>query len=180
MTMKNFSIMELRKELQKEMGCNFHAVPSVKKVVVSACCSKFLQDSKKMEQIKQQLINITGQMPVETKARKSVASFKIRTGMHLGFKVTLRGKAAQDFLFMIIYVTLPRVTDFRGLSVKSFDGLGNYNIGLKDASVFMQINHDMETKFGLNITVVTDATNNEDAVKLLHKMKVPFRELLAS
>lgn len=180
MTIKKFSILELRKELQKEMGCNIHAVPSIKKVVVSACCGKFLQDTKKMEQIKQQLIKITGRLPVETKARKSVASFKIRTGMHLGYKVTLRGKAAEEFLFMIIYITLPRVTDFRGVSVKSFDGVGNYNFGIKDASVFMQINHDLETKFGMNITIVTDAQKNEDAVKLLGKMKVPFKEIRAA
>lgn len=174
--MNVFSIIELRKQLQKELGCNFHAVPSVKKVVVSACCGKFMQDTKKMEQIKQQIRDITGRIPLETKARKSVASFKVRTGMHLGYKVTLRGKAAEDFLFMIIYMTLPRVTDFRGVSVKSFDGLGNYNIGIKDASVFMQINHDIETKFGMNITIVTDAKTNEDGLRLLHKMNVPFKD----
>jgi len=179
MSLKKFSILEMRKEIQKELGCNFHATPNVKKVVISACCGKYMQDSKKMEQIKQQLINITGRIPVETKARKSVASFKIREGMHLGYKVTLRGKSAENFLFMFIYMTLPRVTDFRGLSSKAFDGMGNYNIGLKDSSVFMQIDHDLENKFGLNITIVTDAEKNEDAFRLLNKMKVPFKDLRA-
>lgn len=171
-----FSIMNARKELQKKLDCNFHAIPAIKKVVISVCCSKFLNDTKKMEQIKQQLINITGQLPAETKARKSVASFKIRTGMHLGYMVTLRGKAAEQFLFQLIYITLPRVTDFRGLSAQSFDGNGNYNIGLKRADVFMQINHDLETKFGMNITLTTNSSSDKMALALLKEIKVPFKD----
>ena len=118
------------------MQCNFHAVPSIEKIVISVCLGKFLNDSKKMEQVKQQLTNITGRIPVATKARKSVSSFKIRTGMQLGYKVTLRKQAAENFLFKLIYITMPRITDFRGVSNKAFDGLGNYNLGLKRADVF--------------------------------------------
>lgn len=174
-----FSFLDVRKELLKknsEMFGNIHAVPTIEKIVISTCCSKFLNDGKKMEQIRQQLINITGRIPVETKARISVASFKIREGMHLGYMVTLRGKEAEQFLFRLIYLTMPRIPDFKGVSPKSFDGSGNYNLGIPDVSVFMEIKHELETKFGLNITIATSAKNDKDGCTLLKALMVPFRE----
>lgn len=171
---KGFSVANMRKELQKELNLNIHAIPSIEKVVVSVCLGKFLNDSKKMDHVKQQLMNITGRKPMETKARKSVSSFKVREGMHLGYKVTLRKQAAEQFLFRLIYITMPRITDFRGVSPKGFDGLGNYNMGIKRADVFMEINHDIEYNFGMNITICTTSKDDALAKKLLEKIKVPF------
>lgn len=172
--MNIFSILPKRQEIQQKLKCNFHAVPDITKIVISSSLSKFVSDSKKMQQIKQQLANITGQVPVLTKARKSVAAFKIREGMSLGYKVTLRGKAAENFLFILIYMTLPRVIDFNGLSADAFDGRGNYNMGIKSADVFRQIDYNLESNFGMNITICTTAKTDQNAKLLLDHLQFPW------
>ena len=175
----NFSFSEFKKKLHKSAPHlqNVHAVPTVEKVVINTCCKAFLSDAKKMEQIKEQLRAIVGQEPLPTYARKSVAAFKTREGMQLGYKVTLRKKMAEAFLFRLFYLNMPRFQDFRGYTVKAFDGNGNYTLGVKNITPFMETDHDKETKFGFDITIVTTARTDEDAKLLLREMKFPFREL---
>ena len=129
------------------------------------------------ESIAADLAIITGQKPVIARAKKSIASFKLREGQALGASVTLRGKRMYEFLDRLIYLTLPRVKDFRGLSPKAFDGKGNYNLGLKEHIVFPEINYDKIDKVrGLGITIVTTAENNEEGRDLLKHFGMPFRE----
>ena len=154
---------------------NIHAVPKLKKVVLNMGVGEAVSNSKAIENAVRDLSLISGQKPFVTKAKKSIAAFKLREGMKIGCKVTLRGDRMYDFLERLIYTALPRVKDFRGFSVKNFDGVGNLNFGIKDQTVFSEIKYD-EANFvnGLNVSIVTSARNSEESKFLLSVLKFPF------
>lgn len=166
-------------ELIKEFGYrNPMAVPRVEKVVVSMGVGKATQDKKFLELAKNDLKMITGQMPAVCKAKKSVSNFKVRQGVETGVKVTIRGVRMYEFMDRLINLAIPRVRDFRGLDPNSFDGRGNYSMGLGEQSVFPEINPaKVELQQGMNITFVTTAKTDEQARKLLLLFGMPFRGL---
>ena len=164
-------------ELTKEFGYSNHmAVPCVQKIVVSMGVGRAVQDKKFLESAKKDLMMITGQMPAVCKAKKSVSNFKVREGMETSLKVTVRGVRMYEFMDRLINLAIPRVRDFRGLSPNSFDGRGNYSMGLAEQSVFPEINPaQMEFQQGMNITFVTSARTDEEAKKMLSLFGMPFR-----
>lgn len=152
-------------------------VPKIEKIVVNMGVGDAIQNSKNLEAAVADLAKITGLQPVETKAKKSIASFKVREGHKIGCKVTLRGEKMYTFLDKLISISLPRVRDFRGLSPRSFDGRGNYTIGIKEQLIFPEINFDeVEKVRGMDIVIVTTAKTNEEALDLLKELGVPFRK----
>ena len=152
-------------------------VPKIEKVVVNIGVGDAVSNSKMLEAALSDLEKITGQKPIETKAKKSIASFKVREGHKLGCKVTLRGENMYVFLDKLISIALPRVRDFRGVSSKSFDGRGNYTLGIKEQLIFPEINFDEVVKVrGMDIVIVTSAKTNEEAFDLLKELGVPFRK----
>ena len=152
-------------------------VPKIDKIVVNMGVGDALSNSKLLEAALEDLEKITGQKPVETTAKKSISSFKLREGNKIGCKVTLRGDKMYTFLDKLISISLPMVRDFRGLSPKSFDGRGNYTIGIKEQLIFPEINFDEVTKVrGMDIVIVTTAKTNEEAYDLLKELGVPFRK----
>lgn len=164
--------------MQEKFGLkNRMAVPRVVKMVVNVGISSQLKDSKAVETIKETLKMVTGQVPVERTAKKSVSNFKIRKGQVVGLMVTLRGPRMYHFLEKLISLTLPRMRDFRGLSANSFDGRGNFTIGLKESVAFPEIKAgDVERQHGLEITIVTNAKNKAQGLGLLKLMGFPFRD----
>jgi len=165
------------KMMEKYSYKNKHQIPKLEKIVVNSVTRDAVVNGKVAESIAADLAIITGQKPVIARAKKSIASFKLREGQALGASVTLRGKRMYEFLDRLISLTLPRVKDFRGLSPKAFDGKGNYNLGLKEHIVFPEINYDKIDKVrGLGITIVTTAENNEEGRDLLKHFGMPFRE----
>lgn len=167
-----------RKELQSTLGLkNFMAVPQIKKVVINAGVGKTLKDPKALEAIIEDLRKITGQQPVKTLSRKSISGFKIRENQVVGVMVTLRGNRMYDFVDKLISIALPRVRDFRGLSLKGFDGRGNYHIGVREQTVFPEISEEgLEHSFGFQVSIVTDAGNDEKGRALLKSLGFPFNE----
>lgn len=152
-------------------------VPKIDKIVINMGVGDALQNSKLLEAAMNDLEQITGLKPVPTKAKKSISSFKLREGQVIGCKVTLRGDKMYNFLDKLINVVLPRVRDFRGLSPKSFDGRGNYTIGLKEQLIFPEIEFDSVVKVrGMDVVIVTTAQTNEEAYDLLDELGVPFRK----
>ena len=152
-------------------------VPKIEKIVVNMGVGDAIINSKNLENAVSDLEKITGLKPVETKAKKSIASFKVREGHKIGCKVTLRGEMMFNFLDKLISISLPRVRDFRGLSPKSFDGRGNYTIGIKEQLIFPEINFDeVEKVRGMDIVIVTTAKTNEEAYDLLKELGIPFRK----
>jgi len=168
---------EVRQALVKELGLkNPMQAPQIEKVVVNMGLGEAIQNGKILDASLEQLAAITGQKPVVTKARKSIANFKLRQGQSIGAMVTLRGNRAYEFLDRLLNVALPRVRDFRGVSPKAFDGKGNYTLGVKEQIIFPEINYDRVEKIkGLNITVVTTARNDEEGRALLRHLGMPFR-----
>jgi len=164
-------------ELTKEFGYkNSMAVPRMEKVIISMGVGKATQDKKFLEAAKKDLIMIAGQMPIACKAKKSVSNFKVREGTETGLKVTVRGLRMYEFMDRLISLAIPRVRDFRGLNANSFDGRGNYSMGLSEQSVFPEINvGKMEFQQGMNITFVTTAQTNDEAKKLLELFGMPFK-----
>lgn len=153
------------------------AVPKVEKVVVNVGVGKTLKDSKMLEVIIEDVKRITGQTPVKTVAKKSISGFKIREGQVVGLVVTLRGNRMYDFLEKLIRVGLPRVRDFRGLSPKSFDGHGNYNIGIKEQIVFPETTREhLEYVFSLEINIQTNTNDDKKALELFKSLGFPFRK----
>jgi len=169
---------EVRPALMKEFGFkNPMQAPRVDKVVVNMGLGEAIQNGKILDASLEQLSAITGQKPVVTKARKSIANFKLRQGQSIGAMVTLRGDRAYEFLDRLLNVALPRVRDFKGVSPKAFDGKGNYTLGVKEQIIFPEINYDkVERIKGLNITVVTTARNDEEGRALLRLLGMPFRQ----
>jgi large subunit ribosomal protein L5 len=152
-------------------------VPKLEKVVVNMGVGEAVQNPKALEAAVNDLQVITGQKPIITTATKSIAAFKLRAGMKIGCKVTLRGDRMYDFVEKLINIVLPRVRDFRGVSPKSFDGRGNYTLGLREQVIFPEIDYDKIDKVrGMDITVVTTAKTDEEARELLRLMGMPFRE----
>ena len=169
---------ELIPVLQEKLGMtNVMAVPKLTKVVINMGVGEAANDKKHLESAFQNLTVIAGQKPVITKARKSVASFKIREGWPLGCKVTLRGDKMYEFMERLINIAIPRERDFRGLNPKSFDGQGNYNFGIKEQIIFPEINYDnIDNIRGMDICINTSATNKEDAKALLEVLEFPFKK----
>ncbi|HHW39838.1 MAG TPA: 50S ribosomal protein L5 [Syntrophomonadaceae bacterium] len=156
---------------------NVMEVPRLEKIVINMGVGEAIQNPKALEAAVNDLTQITGQRPVVTKARKSIAAFKLRSGMKIGCKVTLRGDRMYDFLDKLVNVVLPRVRDFRGVSPRSFDGRGNYTLGLREQVIFPEIDYDKIDKVrGMDITIVTTAKNDEEARELLRYVGMPFRE----
>lgn len=162
--------------LKKEFGYkNNLEVPKMEKIVINMSVGEAVQDSKKLQAAVDELTAISGQKPVITKAKKSIAGFKLREGMSIGAKVTLRGARMYEFFDRLVNIALPRVRDFRGVSGKSFDGRGNYALGLKEQIVFPEINYDKVDKIrGMDIIVCTSANTDKEAKALLAAMNVPF------
>jgi large subunit ribosomal protein L5 len=169
---------EVAPALLKEFDLkNAMAVPKLEKVVINMGVGEATQNAKLLDPAVNELSAITGQKAVVTKAKKSIAAFKVREGMPIGAMVTLRGDRMYEFLDRLINIALPRVRDFRGVSSKSFDGRGNYTLGLKDQLIFPEIDYAKVEKLkGMNITIVTTAGNDEQARALLKHMGMPFRQ----
>src|SRR5580698_9208811 len=172
----------VRAQLRERFGyANVNQIPKLEKVVVNMSVGEAIVNPKALDAAVSELTAITGQKPVVTKAKKSIAAFKLREGMNIGAKVTLRGDRMWVFLDKLFNVVLPRIRDFRGLPAKSFDGRGNYNMGLRDQLVFPEINFDKVDKArGMDITIVTTAKNDEEATAFLVAMGLPLRESQAS
>ena len=152
-------------------------VPRIEKIVINMGVGDATANSKMLDAAMSDLEKITGQKPIATTAKKSIAGFKLRAGNKIGCKVTLRGERMYTFLDKLISISLPNVRDFRGLSRKSFDGRGNYTIGIKEQLIFPEINFDEVVKVrGMDIVIVTTAKTNEEALDLLEKLGIPFRK----
>jgi large subunit ribosomal protein L5 len=169
---------EIAPALAKELGVtNPMAVPRLHKIVVNMGVGEATQNTKILDPLVRDLGEITGQKPVVTKAKKSIAAFKVREGMSIGAMVTLRGPRMYEFLDRLINIALPRVRDFRGVSTKSFDGRGNYTLGLRDQLIFPEIDYAKVDKLkGMNVTIVTTARDDNQARALLKHLGMPFRQ----
>jgi len=176
--LKELYAKEVRKKMQDEFKIkNPMAVPKIEKVVLNMGVGEAIQNAKILDSAIDELTTITGQKPVITKAKKSIASFKLREGQSIGTMVTLRGEKMYEFLDRLINIALPRVRDFRGVSAKSFDGRGNYALGLKEQLIFPEIVYDKIDKIrGMDIVIVTTARTDEEARALLSHLGMPFRE----
>jgi len=168
---------EIAPKLFQEFGYkNRMQIPKVSKVVLNVGLGEGIQNPKLIDSAVKEMEAITGQHVIVTKARKSIATFKLRLGMRIGASVTLRGPRMYEFLDRLLNVALPRVRDFRGVSEKSFDGRGNYSLGIKEQIIFPEVDYDnIEKIHGMNITIVTSARNDEEAKALLTYMGMPFR-----
>jgi large subunit ribosomal protein L5 len=168
---------EIMPKLMKEFAYkNVMQAPKLRKVVINMGLGEAIQNIKILDSAVEELATIAGQKPVITKAKKSIASFKLREGMPIGCVVTLRRDRMYEFLDRLLNVSLPRVRDFKGVSGKGFDGNGNYSLGVKDQLIFPEINYDKVEKIkGMNITIVTSAKNDEEGKALLRLMGMPFR-----
>ena len=169
---------EIRPALQKELGLNnLMAVPRLEKIVLNMGLGEATQNVKIMDPLVADLASVAGQKPVTTKAKKSIAAFKVREGMPIGAMVTLRGDIMYEFLDRLISVALPRVRDFRGVSTKSFDGRGNYTLGMRDQLIFPEVDYARVDKLkGMNVTIVTTAKDDNQARALLRQFGIPFRQ----
>ena len=166
---------EIRPELAKS-GANPMALPRLKKIVVNMGVGQAVTDKKFLDEAIDALTQITGQKPAVCRSRKSVAGFKLREGMPIGAKVTLRGRRMYEFFDRLVSIALPRVRDFRGLNPDGFDGVGNYNLGLSEQLVFPELNPDKFNRVqGMNITIVTSAQDDESGRELLRHFGMPFR-----
>ena len=176
--LKEKYINEIVPSLKEEFNyANVNQVPALSKIVVNIGCGDASTNSKLLEAAMRDLEIITGQKPVATKAKKAIAGFKIREGQAIGCKVTLRGENMYNFLDKLISITLPRVRDFRGISNKSFDGRGNYTLGLTEQLIFSEIEYDNVVKVrGMDIVFVTTAKTNEEALDLLKGFGMPFKK----
>jgi large subunit ribosomal protein L5 len=168
---------EIAPALLKEFGYdNIMRVPQVNKLVINIGMGEAISNAKAMDNAVRDITDITGQRPVVTRAKRSIASFKLRQGMPIGVMVTLRGQRMWDFLDKLVNVALPRLRDFQGVSPDSFDGRGNYTLGLKEQLVFPEVDYDKIDKVrGMEVTVVTTAQNDEEGRRLLQLLGMPFR-----
>jgi large subunit ribosomal protein L5 len=177
-TLKANYIEKTVPHLKKVLGVtNSMAIPKIEKVVVNVGVGKTLKDAKMLEAIIEDVKRITGQTPIKTVAKKSIAGFKIREGQVVGIVTTLRGRRMYDFLEKLVKVALPRVRDFKGLSKKSFDGHGNYSIGIKEQIVFPETTREhIEHTFGLEVNIQTSTDDDKQALELLKALGFPFAE----
>ena len=169
---------EIAPALAKEFGYkNPMSIPKLEKIVLNMGLGDAIQNAKVIDVATNELAVISGQKPVVTKAKKSIAQFKLREGMSIGAMVTLRGERMYEFLDRLISVTLPRVRDFRGISSKAFDGRGNYTVGLRDQLIFPEVDfHKVDKARGMNVCIVTTANTDEEARSLLRQFGMPFRQ----
>lgn len=169
---------KIAEELHKEFGYkSVMQIPRIEKVIVSVGCGEAVNNKKLLDSAVQELGLITGQKPLKTKARKSIANFKLREGYEIGAKVTLRNAYMWEFLDRLINVALPRVKDFRGVNPNAFDGRGNYSLGIKEQIIFPEIDFDkIERVSGLNVAIVTTSKNDREARSLLAKLGMPFKK----
>ena len=165
-------------KLAAELGrTNTHSLPKIEKIVLSMGVGAAIQDRKVLDEAIGHLTRIAGQKPQVTRARRSIANFKLREGMEIGARVTLRKSRMYEFLDRLIAIVLPRVRDFRGLNPGAFDGRGNYNLGLSEQMVFPEIDPDsVKNQQGLNITIVTSTSSNDEARQLLKELGMPFQK----
>lgn len=168
---------EIRPAMLKELSiASIMAVPKVEKVILNMGVTMAVNDKKYADSALEELSQIAGQRGVITRAKKSIANFKLREGMPIGCRVTLRGERMYDFLERLIYIALPRVRDFQGIPRRGFDGRGNYNLGIKEHTIFPEISFDKtDSVKGLNITIVTTADEDNSARELLSRVGLPFR-----
>ncbi len=175
--LKNHYNTQLKDQLMQKLGLkNKFEVPKITKIVVNIGVGEAAADSKKIDSATSDLATITGQKPIVTKAKKSIAGFKLRKGVNIGCKVTLRKNRMYEFLDRLVYIALPRVRDFKGLSKKSFDKSGNYSIGLKEQIIFPEIDYDKIDKVrGMDINIVTSTNNKNHSLELLKGFNLPFK-----
>lgn len=175
--LKEKYLKEVRPALQTKFGYgNINETPKVEKVILNMGVGKAIGNSKLLDAAAKDLATIAGQKPVITRARQSISNFKLREGMAIGAKVTLRGDRMYEFLDKFMSINLPRVRDFRGVSPKSFDGRGNYTVGVKEQLIFPEIDYDkVEQVQGMDVTIVTTAKTDEEAKELLAQLGMPFR-----
>ena len=176
--LKELYVGTVRDELQKQFNYkNVMMIPKIEKIVVNMGVGEAATDSKAIDGAVADLRAITGQQPLVTRARKSIATFKLRAGMPIGAKVTLRGDRMWEFLDRLICIAIPRIRDFRGISAKSFDGRGNFSMGVTEQLIFPEIDFDkMDHTRGMDITIVTTAKTNEEGKALLDAFNFPFKE----
>ena len=167
----------IKKNLQSKLGLkNIFEVPKLKKIILNMGVGDGKDDSKLIDKAIEDLTLISGQKAVKTKSKKAISGFKIREGMPLGVKVTLRNKIMYEFLDRLVNIAIPRIRDFRGLNLKSFDGKGNFSMGIKEHVIFPEINFDKVEKIrGMDITICTSAKNNNEAIELLKGFNMPFK-----
>ncbi len=175
--MQQLYVDTIRAQMTEQFGYkNLMQVPRLEKIVLNMGVGEATQDKKKVDKAAEEMALIAGQRPVITKAKKSVATFKLREGMPIGCKVTLRRAKMYEFLDRLINISLPRVRDFRGVSAKGFDGRGNYNMGVKEQIIFPEIEYDkIDALRGMNISITTTAKSDDEARALLAAFKFPFR-----
>ncbi len=178
MTFEEFYKKKCLPAVMKELAFkNVMRVPQISKVVVSTSIKEATQDVKILDRASQEMALLTGQKPITTRAKKSIANFKLRKGVPIGCQVTLRKRSMYEFLNRFINMALPRMRDFRGVSPKGFDGRGNYSIGITEQIIFPEIEYDkIERIWGMNVTIVTTARNDSEAKVLLRHLGMPFRE----
>ena len=176
--LKEYYFSTVRDELQKQFNyTNVHQIPKFEKIVVNMGVGEAATDSKALDGAVADLRAITGQQPLVTHARKSIANFKVRQGMAIGCKVTLRGDRMWEFLDRLIAIDIPRIRDFRGMSTKSFDGTGNYSMGVTEQIIFPEIDFDkIDRTRGMDITIVTTATTDREGEALLRDLGFPFKK----
>ena len=172
---EEFNTSIKKKMMEKFEYKNFYSIPKITKIVLNMGIGDAKDDPKLLDKAQEELSLISGQKAVKTKAKKAIAAFKIREGMALGVSVTLRNKIMYEFLDRLINIAIPRIRDFRGLNSKSFDGNGNYTLGIKEQIIFPEINYDKIDKVrGLDITICTSASTDEEAIELLKYFNMPF------
>ena len=177
-TLREYYENTCRTQLQETHGyTNVMEIPRIEKVVLNMGLGEAVQNPKVVEKAANELTQIAGQKAVITRAKKSIAGFKLREGMPIGCRVTLRSDRMYDFLSRLINIALPRVRDFRGISPKAFDGRGNYSLGMKEQIIFPEVDYDKIDRIrGLNITIVTSAQTDDAALSLLKLVGMPFKE----
>ena len=169
---------QIKQDLKSKLGFkNMFEVPKINKIILNMGIGDGKEDSKLIDKAQEDLTLIAGQKAVKTKSRKAISGFKIREGMPLGAKVTLRNKIMYEFLDRLVNIAIPRIRDFRGLNIKSFDGKGNFSMGIKEHVIFPEINFDKVEKIrGMDVTICTSAKNNTEALELLKSFNMPFKE----
>jgi large subunit ribosomal protein L5 len=175
--LKDFYQSTVRERLSKQFGLtNPHQVPQLEKIVINVGVGEAIKQPKALDSVVDELAIITGQQPVRKKAKKSIANFGLRQGQEIGAAVTLRGARMWEFLDRFISIAIPRIRDFRGLGTRSFDGRGNYSLGVKEQMIFPEINYDsIESIHGMDITFVTSTNRDDQAFALLKELGMPFR-----
>src|SRR5678809_615355 len=175
--LKDFYNGTVRQKLTQQFGFkNPHQVPQLEKIVLNVGVGEAIKQPKALDSVVDELARITGQQPVRKKAKKSIANFGLRQGQEIGAAVTLRGAKMWEFLDRFISIAIPRIRDFKGLSTRSFDGRGNYSLGIKEQMIFPEINYDMiEQVHGMDITFVTTTNRDDMALALLRELGMPFR-----